>query len=85
MLWRHLRWRLIRLFLKYSQRSVLEQWGNPVETFKEAHMHGDWARFVTYVVWLKQFPSTIEWYLTVEEQFGTQIPPLLVLIGHWIQ
>ena len=89
-MWHYLRWRLIRflcarLFLKYSERHVLDKWGDPVETFKETHVYGDWGRFVTYVVWLKQFPFAAEWYFIIEEQFGSQVPPLLELVSHCIQ
>ena len=89
-MWRHLRWRLIRflcarLFLKYSPKHVLEDWGDPVETFKETHVHGNWGRFVSYVVWLKQFPLAKEWYFIIEEQFASQLPSLLELFSHWIQ
>ena len=89
-MWHYLRWLLIRflwarLFLKYSERHVLDKWGDPVETFKETHVYGDWGRFVTYVVWLKQFPFAAEWYFIIEEQFRSQVPPLLELVSHCIQ
>lgn len=86
----HLRWHLLRfhcarLFLKYSERHVLEKWGDPVETFKEIHVHGDWGRFVSYVVWLKQFPFAAEWYFIIEDQFGSQFPSCLELISYLIE
>jgi len=88
-MWRQLRWYLIRflcarLYLKYSQKHILEQWGDPVETFKETHVT-TWGRFVSYVVWLKQFPLADEWYFRIEEHFSDQVPSLLELIGYWIQ
>ena len=87
-MWRLLRWRLIRflctrLFLKYSRQPVLHNWGDPVEVFKETQVI-TWARFVTYVVWLKQFPLAKEWYFTIEDQFGSQLPSFLELIRYWI-
>ena len=89
-MWYYLRWRLIRflcgrLFLKYSEQPVLQEWGDPVETFKETHVHRDLGRFVTYVVWLKQFPLAAQWYFRIEEQFGSQVLSCLELIGYWIQ
>ena len=88
-MWYYLRWRLIRflcarLFLKYSEQPVLQEWGDPVETFKETHVHRDLGRFVTYVVWLKQFPLAAQWYFRIEEQFGSQVLSCLELIGYWI-
>ena len=88
-MWYYLRWRLIRflcarLFLKYSEQPVLQEWDDPVETFKETHVHRDLGRFVTYVVWLKQFPLAAQWYFRIEEQFGSQVPSWLELIGYWI-
>lgn len=87
--WCHLRWCLMRflcarLFLKYSTKHQLETWGDPMETFKETHVH-TWGRFVSYVVWLKQFPFAAEWYFILEEQFGSQFPSFLELISHWIE
>lgn len=87
-MWRYLRWRFIRflcgqLFLKYSTKPILEEWGEPVETFKETHVF-DWGRFAVYVVWLKQFPLAKEWYFNIEERFSDQIPSLLELLSHWI-
>lgn len=89
-MWSYLRWRLIRflcarVFLKYTEQPVLQEWGDPVETFKETHIHGDWGRFVTYVVWLKQFPLAAEWYSCIETQFGSQVPSWLELLSHWIE
>lgn len=88
-MWCYLRWRLIRflcgrLFSKYSTKPILEVWSDPVATFKETHVHS-WARFVVYVVWLKQFPLAKEYYFTIEQQFSTQIPSFLELLGHWIE
>ena len=87
-MWRQLRWRFIRflcarLFLKYSSKPVLQDWGDPVETFKETQVI-TWGRFVTYVVWLEQFPFAKEWYFTIEDQFGSQLPSFLELIRYWI-
>ena len=89
-MWYYLRWRLIRflcarLFLKYSEQHVLQEWGDPVETFKETHVHRDLGRFVTYVVWLKQFPLAAQWYFRIEEQFGSQVLSCMELIRYWIQ
>ena len=89
-MWYYLRWRLIRflcarLFLRYSEQHVLQEWGDPVETFKETHVHGDWGRFVTYVVWLKQFPFAAQWYFCIEKQFGSQVLSWLELLSHWIE
>ena len=88
-MWYYLRWRLIRflcarLFLKYSQQHVLQEWDDPVETFKETHVHRDLGRFVTYVVWLKQFPCAAQWYFRIEEQFGSQVLSCMELIRYWI-
>ena len=89
-MWYYLRWRLIRflcarIFLKYSEQGVLDKWADPVETFKEMHIHGDWGRFVTYVVWLKQFPFAAEWYFCIEHQFRSQVPSWLELLRYWIE
>ena len=89
-MWYYLRWRLIRflcarLFLNYSEQHVLQEWGDPVETFKETHVHRDLGRFVTYVVWLKQFPLAAQWYFRIEEQFGSQVLSCMELISYWIQ
>ena len=89
-MWYYLRWRLIRflcarLFLKYSEQHVLNKWADPVKIFKETHVHGDWGRFVTYVVWLKQFPLAAEWYCRIEHQFPSQVPSWLELLSHWIE
>ena len=87
---RYLRWYLIRffcrrLFLKYSQRGVCTEWADPIETFKEARVPICWGRFVSYVVWLKQFPTAADWYFRIEEQFALQVPSFLELMSHWIQ
>ena len=89
-MWSYLRWRLIRflcvrLFLKYSQQNVLNEWADPVETFKETHVHRDLGRFVTYVVWLKQFPLAKEFYFRIEEQFESQVLSWLELLSQWIE
>lgn len=88
-MWRCLRWRLIRflcgrLFLKYSTQPVSEVWCDPVATFKETRVYG-WARFVVYVVWLKQFPLAQDYYCIIERQFPRQIPSFLELLSHWIE
>ena len=90
MWWSYLRWRLIRflcarIFLKYTDRHVLQEWADPVKTFKETRVHGDWGRFVAFVVWLKQFPLAAEWYFCIETQFRSQVPSWLELLSHWIE
>ena len=89
-MWYYLRWRLIRflcarLFLKYSEQHVLDKWGDPVENFKETHVHRDLGRFVTYVVWLKQFPFAVQWYFRIKEQFGSQVLSCMELIIGYIE
>jgi len=87
---RYLRWYLTRffcqrLYLRYSLQPVSTEWADPIETFKEVRIPATWGRFVTYVVWLKQFPAAAEWFFKIEEQFPWQVPSFLELFCHWMR
>ena len=72
------------LYIHHSITPVPEAWDDPLKTFKEAQVEGNLGRFLTYVVWLKQFPLAEDWYTAVHCYYSESIPPLGRLLGAFL-
>lgn len=84
-----LRWKVVRylcsfLYIRHSITPVPETWGDPLKIFQETQVEGNIGRFLTYVVWLKQFPLASEWYTFVYSTYSENIPPLGQLVGAFL-